>query len=259
MPLVFAAYTPHTPLLIPAIGKEQLEKLKKTKMAMDALEEELYIAKPQVIFVISPHSGLFENSFVINAHPNFISSFEEFGDLSTKQEWRGSPELAAKINYLCQKHVMPLKLISKEKIDHGVSVPLFYLTRHLPNCKIVPIGYSKRSASDHVKFGRVLKEAVMDGNQRVAVIASGDLSHGPENQVWAKGHFDKKLIKMIKDMEKAKIIKLDGTPELKAARECGYKSLLILLGSLNGWDYNFVVHSYEHPFGVGYLTGNFYF
>ena len=29
MPLVFAAYTPHTPLLIPAIGKEQLEKLIK--------------------------------------------------------------------------------------------------------------------------------------------------------------------------------------------------------------------------------------
>lgn len=259
MPLVFAAFTPHTPLLIPAIGKEQLEKLDKTKKALDRLEEELYIAKPQVIFIISPHSGLFENSFVINAHPNFVSSFEEFGDLSTKQEWRGAPEISAKINHMCQKQDMPLKSISKEQIDHGISVPLFYLTRHLPNCKIVPIGYSNRSAHDHIKFGRILKEAIMDGNNRIAVIASGDLSHGPDAKVWAKGHFDKKLIRMIKSMERTKILKLEGTTELKEAKECGYKSLLILLGALNGWHYNFLVHSYEHPFGVGYLTGNFYF
>lgn len=259
MPLVFAAYTPHSPILIPAIGKEQLEKIDKTKKALDRLEEELYIAKPQVIFIISPHSGLFENSFVINAHPNFVSSFEEFGDLSTKQEWKGSPETAAKINRICRTYDMPLKLISKEQIDHGVSVPLFYLTRHLKNCKIVPIGYSKRNAHDHIKFGRIIKETIMDSNQRVAIIASGDLSHGPDAKVWTKNHFDKKLIKMLKGMEKTEIIKLENTTELKEAKECGYKSLLILLGALNGLNYNFIVHSYEHPFGVGYLTGNFYF
>lgn len=259
MPLIFAAFTPHPPLLIPAIGKEQLEKLDKTKKALDRLEEELYIAKPQVIFIISPHSGLFENSFVVNAHPNFVSSFEEFGDLSTKHEWKGSPEIAARLNQLCQKHDIPLKSISKEQIDHGISVPLFYLTRHLKNCKIVPIGYSKRSASDHVKFGRLLKEAIMDGNNRVAIIASGDLSHGPDIKVWPKNHFDKKLIRLIKSKEKEKIIKLEDSAEFKETKVCGYKSLLILLGALNGWDYNFLVHSYEHPFGVGYLTGNFYF
>ena len=259
MPLVFAAFTPHTPLLIPAIGKKSLEKLDKTKKALDKLEEELYIAKPQVIFIISPHSGLFENSFVVNAHPNFVSSFEEFGDLSTKQNWKGAPEIAAKINHLCQKHDISLRSIGAEKIDHGVSVPLFYLTRHLKNCKIVPIGYSNKSASDHVKFGQILKEAIMDGNNRIAIIASGDLSHGPNTKIWVKNHFDKRLIKMIKNMENAEIIKLDGTPELKEAKECGYKSLLILLGILSGCNYSFIVHSYEHPFDVGYLTGNFYF
>lgn len=259
MSLIFAAFTPHSPMLIPAIGKEQLEKMEKTKKALDKLEEELYIAKPQIIFIISPHSGLFENAFSINAHPDFVSSFEEFGDLSTKQNWKGAPEIAAKISHLCQKHNIPLKLISKEQVDHGVSIPLFYLTRHLKNCKIMPIGYSHRNASDHAEFGKILKETIMDGNNRVAVIASGNLSHGPDKKIWAKNHFDKKLIKMIKSIEMTKIIKLDGTPELKEAKECGYRSLLILLGAINGWDYNFIVHSYEHPFGVGYLTGNFYF
>ena len=99
----------------------------------------------------------------------------------------------------------------------------------------------------------------MDGNNRVAIIASGNLSHGSNAKVWAKNHFDKKLIKMIKNMEKAEIVKLENTPELKESKECGYRSLLILLGAINGWDYNLLVHSYEHPFDIGYLTGNFYF
>lgn len=259
MPLVFAAFTPHPPLLIPDIGKEQIEKLEKTKQALNKLEEELYIAKPQIIFIISPHSGLFENSFSINAHTHFTSAFEEFGDLATKLDWIGSPEAAARTKELARLHNIPMQLVSKEKLDHGATVPLFYLTRHLRDCRIMPIGYSHLDAKTHLKFGRILKETIMNSNKRVAIIASGDLSHDLDKKIWPKINLDKKLIKLIKTRDKEKIVKLENTKELKDSKECGYRSLLILLGAINGIFYNFSIHSYEHPFGVGYLTGNFYF
>ena len=42
-----------------------------------------------------------------------------------------------------------------------------------------------------------------------------------------------------------------------SASECGYRSILILLGILKNMDYSFKNYSYEAPFGVGYLVGNF--
>jgi aromatic ring-opening dioxygenase LigB subunit len=46
---------------------------------------------------------------------------------------------------------------------------------------------------------------------------------------------------------------------IKNAQECAYRSTLILLGILRDMDYTFKNYSYESPFGVGYLVGNFVF
>jgi AmmeMemoRadiSam system protein A len=44
---------------------------------------------------------------------------------------------------------------------------------------------------------------------------------------------------------------------LENAGECGYRSLVIMLGALDGTSYNTNIFSYEGPFGVGYLTAGF--
>src|SRR3989344_8062422 len=98
MSLVFAAVTPHPPMLIPTIGRDRVEQIAKTKEALLKLEQDLYLAKPQIILIISPHMSLFENAFSINAHTKLLSLFEHFGDVTTKKEWAGSPELAARIS-----------------------------------------------------------------------------------------------------------------------------------------------------------------
>jgi aromatic ring-opening dioxygenase LigB subunit len=43
----------------------------------------------------------------------------------------------------------------------------------------------------------------------------------------------------------------------ETAGECGYRSLLILLGAIDGLQPKPEVISYEHPFGVGYLVADF--
>jgi len=259
MPLVFAGITPHPPLLIPAIGKDEIEKLEKTKSAMDKLEKELYVAKPQIIFIISPHSSLFGDSFSINAHTNFVSAFDEFGDLSTKLAWNGVPDLSAKISHLCDQKDLPLQLVSQEKLDHGASIPLFYLTRHLKDANIMPIGYSHLNAMEHIRFGELLKEIIMTDERRIAVIASGDLSHNLDTVKEDPKNLDEKIKYFLENKAIGNMLELDKSDILKEANECGYRSIMILMGIMKEIDYKFSDYTYEHPFGVGYLTGSFDF
>ncbi len=43
------------------------------------------------------------------------------------------------------------------------------------------------------------------------------------------------------------------------AKECGFRSILMLLGVLQDINYTYTPYAYEAPFGVGYLTANFGF
>jgi len=142
MSLVFAGIVPHPPLLIPSIGKGKEEQLSHTRIALETMEQELYLTKPQVLVIISPHGSLFSDAFSINAHTHICSDYELFGDLATKQEWSGVPDLAAKISHESKQKNIPVRLVSKEKVDHGVSVPLHFLTTHLPEIKVLPVGFS---------------------------------------------------------------------------------------------------------------------
>ncbi len=259
--LVFAGITPHPPLLIPDIGKKEIAKVEQTKKALNKLEEDLYLSKPDVIVVISPHGSLFPDAFCLNANTNFSSNFAEFGDLKTKLNWQGEPSLASTIAHAANDLNMRVQLISEELLDHGTTVPLFYLTTHLPNCRILPVGYSLLDNKQHLDFGELMKESFMNTSKRVAVIASGDLSHAlatgaPAGFSPAGTKFDQDVIELLENHNTLGFSKLD--PKLvEEAAECGYRSILILLGILQGVNYNFKNYSYEGPFGVGYLVGNF--
>lgn len=259
--LVFSAIVPHPPLLIPNIGKDEIKKIEKTKQAMEQLEQDLYLSKPDIIVVISPHGSLFTDAFSINAHTHFVSDFEQFGDLTTKLEWAGADLLAAKTKQKVKEGQVPLQLTSQERLDHGSTIPLHYLTNHLPNVKVLPVGYSELDSKAHLKFGEMLKEVIMTSDKRIAVIASGDLSHGlttdaPAGFLKTGQEFDNKLIELLENKNTTGIANMDDK-FVEDAAECGYRSILILLGILKNMDYNFKNYSYESPFGVGYLVGNF--
>ena len=114
MALVFAGITPHPPALIPAIGKETgLMQLAKTKTALEQLEQDLYLAKTQVLIVLSPHEGRYDDAFVVNGHTTFKTSFEDFGAAVTSDTLRGSPDLAAKIGHAGREEAFDIRVISE--------------------------------------------------------------------------------------------------------------------------------------------------
>jgi len=54
--IVFAAISPHPPIILPSVGsKEDREQVKKTISALEGLGEKLKKAKPEMIIISSPH------------------------------------------------------------------------------------------------------------------------------------------------------------------------------------------------------------
>ncbi len=257
--IVFSSFLPHPPLLNPEIGKENLVKLKKTVEAYKHLEGELYNSKPDIIIIISPHGKLHKEAFTINQQPELKVNFKEFGDLITEKTFLNELGLGYRIKESIETS-LPIILIA-EDLDYGSSIPLLQLTKHLPKIKVLPIGYSNLSNEEHIKFGEIIKEEINKSKKRIALIASGDLSHklhedSPIGYSQRGQEFDQTIIKLIREKKIEELINFD--EELrKEVGECGFKSLLILLGIMKNINYEPEKLSYEAPFGIGYLVENF--
>jgi AmmeMemoRadiSam system protein B len=258
----FSCIAPHPPILIPNIGKENLELISKTNQSLKKLEEEFYQLNPDTIIVISPHGELAQDAFTINQASEFQADFTNFGDLSTKLEFKNDIALGYQLReYLETK--APVRLINDTQLDHGTSVPLFYLTPHLKDVKIIPIGYSLLPLEKHFELGQFLYEKLSQSNKNIGIIASGDLSHrltpdAPAGYSSRGKEFDDLLIKLLKKKDTQAILKLD-KKLIEEAGECGLRSFVILLGILDSLNYKTEILSYEGPFGVGYLVANFKF
>jgi aromatic ring-opening dioxygenase LigB subunit len=259
--LTFAAITPHPPILIPTIGRENTKRIKKTAEAMEELEKKLFASKPDTIIVISPHGALLPDAFSINLNPEYVSNLEEFGDFSTKVKFKTNTALAFRIKELMEDKNIPLTMTSDGFLDHGAVVPLYFLTKRLPNISVLPIGYSLLDFKTNFNFGDFLKEVILNEDKKIAVIASGDLSHrltkdAPAGYSPRGKEFDDKLAELIANKNTAGVLKLDADL-IETAGECGLRSILILLGLLERINYTPEILSYEGPFGVGYLVANF--
>jgi aromatic ring-opening dioxygenase LigB subunit len=260
MSLIFSAVVPHPPILIPQIGKENLARLEDTQKAYQKLAKELVNKQVETILIISPHGLIQPDAFTMNLNPQFAANFEEFGDFSTKLSWPGDIGLTYKIRERMETRA-PLQLISEEELDHGAAVPLYLLTQDLPSIKIIPLYYSGLLNEAHFKFGQLLNRELIYNKEQIAVIASGDLSHRLTKDAPAgyspKGKkFDNKIIELLQKNKSQDIINLDHKL-IAEAGECGLKSIIILLGILEGIKYEPQLLSYEAPFGVGYMVMNF--
>lgn len=278
--LVFAAITPHPPIIIPGIGKPaDLKLVKSTISAMQKLSEMIADAEIDTIIVISPHAMVHSDKMAVYGSPRFYGDFGQFGAPQISFKFNNDLELAQAITKKTEDAGIGSFLFGDPdsdyfELDHGEMVPLYYLRKNLPDdTKIIPIAYSYLDRAQHYGFGQIIAEIVNSpefANERVALIASGDLSHrlaegapaSPTSQGGPAGcsdsgkDFDKQLVEFISQNKVRDILEMD-EEFVDEAGECGYRSILILLGALDGLKYTPEVLSYEGPFGVGYLVANF--
>jgi aromatic ring-opening dioxygenase LigB subunit len=259
--LSFAAICPHPPLLIPEIGEEDALKVQNTSNAMQELAHDLAEKKIDTIAIISPHGPVFMDYMSINLAENLTGDFADFNS-AIRMEFPNDTELALYIKDLADTNKFPLQTVS-EPLDHGTMVPLYFLTQQSEKIKVCHISFSYLDYNRHFTFGEIISEAIENMDKRVALIASGDLSHRLTPQAPAgyspRGkEFDEKLIESLEKNDIMGVLNLDSSL-LEEAGECGLRSIIILLGAISRLNYQFEKLSYENPFGVGYMVGRFNF
>jgi AmmeMemoRadiSam system protein B len=258
--IVFSCFVPHPPLLIPEVGKDNINHLKETLEAYKNIEAELYARKPDVLLIISSHSPN-HKSFSINQQPKVSVNFKRFGDLVTQLEFSTDLALGYKIKEATETE-LPIILSSEQNIDYGAGVPLFYLTQHLPDCQVCIVHPAKElDYEQHAKFGEMIKEQLFFYDKRVAIIAAGDLSHrlhqdSPAGYSPRAQEFDQKILKILADKDFESLLKFDNFLA-EEAKECSVRSLLVLMGIMKNINYEPQKLSYQAPFGIGYLVENF--
>ena len=258
--ITFACLVPHAPLLIPEVGQDNLQHLAETIQAYKNLEAELYAAKPDVLILFSSHANTPSQTFTINQNPLLKVNFKRFGDLVTSLEFKNEIALGYKIKEACET-ILPVNLSAEEQLTYSSGVPLYYLAQHLPQIKILVINYATLTIEEHIKFAEAIKEQINNHGQRVALIASGDLSHrlhqdSPAGFSPRGQEFDQAIIRLLAEKNINALTKLD-SELLKEAGECAWRSLVMLLNIIKDIDYTPIKLSYQAPFGIGYLVENF--
>lgn len=256
--IVFAAIVPHSPLLVPSIGKAHRKKMACTLKALEEIEQALYAVKPDTICIIAPHSIRYTDAYSISLAQKYIGTFKNFGDFSTTIEVKPDFLMIDHIQRKLREEACPFALTSDVELDYGFSVPILMLTQHLQNWKLIPVTPSMFDGKSHYEFGHQLKRVLHAETERVAIIASADLSHkvskespgGPTPDGIA---FDRTVAEAAAKNTPEPLFAL-GSDSIETVAQCGYRPVMTLLGTLQDMQITAKQLCYETPFGVGYLT-----
>lgn len=257
----FLAICPHPAMLIPGVAnKSDTEKISQTIIAYQKLNELFAKVKIDHAIIISPHGQINPTDVVVNISEKFTASFLRFGSTLTA-EFKGNVDIANEIVRAIQVSGAGAKGIVHEDLDHGISVPMYLLTKNAATVPtITPLTYTFTYPRQQIEVGKVIGNYAKNSKLRIAIIASGDLSH-KLSHASLEGYspfgyqFDEKIIASLRAGTYEDIPVIDEFV-VSNAGQCGYNSILMLLGAMESISAKkpFNVLSYEAPFGVGYLT-----
>lgn len=264
-----AALVPHPPIMVSDVGKDDTREVEATRAAMAVLAERLRGIEPETIVLISPHAPMFADAIGIWGDEVLRGDLKQFGS-ETGVQFDNDLELAEAVCDETEEGEIPAVLLNETHrrrfgirggLDHGSVVPLSFLRDAVPRARLVVMGFAGQPYEDLYEFGRGLERAVETLDRRVVLVASGDLSHRLTRESPAgydpKGReFDEWLVGGLNKGDAEAILRVDPRFAEKAG-ECGLRSLIILLGALDGRELGIKVLSYEGPFGVGYAVAAF--
>ncbi len=254
-----AFLTPHSPILIPSVGRANTLLLEKTILAYKKIEEKLAEQGIDKLIIISPHGQAQDDGLTLNVAPEFNINFEIFGDFGAKTTIAGDPAFAQEIKDALKSETN-IHLISETNLDYGSGIPLYLLSAAIKNAKIISIPTGSASLEEHFILGKKLQEILSGHEEKIAVIASGDLSHklkrrSPSGYSPKGAKFDNKVIEYLNNPETAmeNILKIE-EKTIYDVMECGLKPIALLLGILHERNFDPKMLAYQTELGIGYLT-----
>ena len=260
--LIHAAFLPHSPLLLEEVHPERHKEIKATREAIEELERDLYALKPDILCIISGHGDRVAEAFSIDVAPSYETDLKPFGDLSKPTTHKPATKLADQLQRHLRKEDVPFTLTTNENLEYGTSVVLRLLASVSSDTRILPLVYSDLPPKEQKHFGHALREVIDESPKRIAVIATGDLSHclsseAPGGFCKEGKVFDEAVVQAVSQGSLSNLLSIKNEV-VECAHESGYRPLLILYGLLDKRVYNSELLSYESPFGVGYLVAQFH-
>ena len=206
------------------------------------LRRRLEAARPDVMLMLANDHLL---NWPINNVPDYTvgTGEEHVGPADWFDEWlalpkyrvKGRPDLARAIVREGGRLGIMFAYLTRLELDDGISVPLHYLTpgMQIPlvpitlNCTVPPIPSSARA----YRLGEVLREIVTTrwpAGVRVAVIASGGLSHEPGGPRYLQvdESFDRWFLERLAEGDHRRIVRECTVDRMEAAGSGGTAELL---------------------------------
>lgn len=225
--IVFAAFAPHPPIILPDVGSlDDRKKVKKTIASLNLLGKKLAKINPDLIIISSPHPD-----WGIKVPLHFLNS-----EIKSQIKNYQSPNniVIEPLENLIIYPVLTAPDSPKQHFEWGKN---FYLKIKKLKFKIALVASGDTS--------HVLKD-------------NGPYGFHPDGP-----RFDNDLINFLKTKNIDAIFDLEN--KYPQASECGLRSFCFVLGILDAYSKNckkpweMELLSYESPFGVGYLTTEFNF
>ena len=211
--IVAAMALTHAPGLTGWFDRAPESQQKEALRALVELRERLLAARPDVIVAFSNDHLL---NWPINNTPELTVGIgaEHVGPADWYDEWLGlakyripgHPALARFIVNEGARRRIAFAYLRQMQFDDGISVPMHYLNPEgavalVPvtmNCTVPPIPTPERC----YQVGAALREALkaFPGGERVAVVATGGLSHEPggPRYFWVDEEFDRWFLDLLR-------------------------------------------------------------
>ncbi len=263
---------PHPPILVHEVGGGRENEASASCEAMEALSEALTELAPDTVVLVSPHAPLYRDHFFFHSPRSGRSRLEgslaQFGSpRSHSYQWDDALQ-AKMIDALVSAGFSagPLEESSMHSqqvapgLDHGAMVPLCLLSGPQPSFQLVCLSPSAMEPAQQFEAGKVLRQVFDTCGRRVLLVASGDLSHkvnaeSPYGSCPEGARFDQLLVSHVAKWNPEAILAIPETLR-EAAAECGYGSVVMLCGAMDGQTPTTRLYSYEAPFGIGYAVAS---
>jgi aromatic ring-opening dioxygenase catalytic subunit (LigB family) len=245
--VVAAMALTHSPGLTGWFDRAPEDQRREARRALDLMRERLRAARPDVIVLLS-HDHLL--NWPINNTPEYTVGIgaEHVGPADWYDEWLalekyripGHPALARYLINEGARRRLAFAYLRDMQFDDGVSVPMHYLNPEgdialVPvtmNCTVPPIPTPARA----YEVGTALREMVhaYPGAERVAVLATGGLSHEPggPRYFWVDEEFDRWFLDLLRKGDHAALLRECTLERMEAAGSGGTAELLAWMVAL---------------------------
>jgi 2,3-dihydroxyphenylpropionate 1,2-dioxygenase len=243
---------------------DQQKKLRKdAETAFAALRADMEQARPDVLIVVA--NDQFVNFFWNNIPTFFVTTAEEVKGQFTRHKfhYRNHKDLGRAIVRQGMQQGIDFSYGEHVELQHTQVVPLYFLLRE-PKIPILPIYVNTwvdpvPSPRRCYQVGELIRKVADDSKERVAILATGGLSHFPGSPRIGEidTHFDHKLLELMREGKGRSLVDYS-VGELLQAGDSEFLNWMVVVGAVG--DAKAAYTSYMPDFvatGWGFVSWKF--